>query len=65
MAEVQAQNRLSSVTFADDYPVEEHSWVEFPVFGTKYQVRGFLQLYAVSVQAIRSDQIRSASLTSA
>lgn len=37
--EVQAQNKLSSVTFADDYPVEEHSWVEFPVYGTKYEVR--------------------------
>lgn len=38
VAEVQAQNRLSSVTFADDYPVEEHSWVDFPVYGTTYQV---------------------------
>lgn len=39
VAEVQARNRLSSVTFADDYPVEKHSWVEFPVYGTKHEVR--------------------------
>lgn len=39
VSEVQAQNKLSSVTFADDYPVEAHSWVEFPVYGTKYEVR--------------------------
>lgn len=44
VAEVQAQNKLSSVTFADDYPVEEHQWVEFPVYGTKYEVRREINL---------------------
>lgn len=39
VAEVQARDKLSSVTFADDFPVEEHSWVEFPMYGTKYEVR--------------------------
>ncbi|CAM9597354.1 unnamed protein product, partial [Ectocarpus sp. 13 AM-2016] len=37
VAEVRAQNKLSSVTFADDYPVEFHNWREFPVYGTKYE----------------------------
>lgn len=48
VAEVQAQNRLSSVTFADDYPVEKHSWVEFPVYGTKYEVNTSCPLQTIS-----------------
>lgn len=39
VAEVEAKNKVSTVTNADDYPVEFHNWVEFPVYGTKYEVR--------------------------
>lgn len=51
VAEVQAQNRLSSVTFADDYPVERHTgWGEFPVYGTMYEVNfDILHIYTKCV----------------
>ena len=40
VAEVQAEHKQSGVTFADDRPVEAHDWgVDFPIFGTKYNVR--------------------------
>lgn len=49
VAEVRAQNKLSSVTFADDYPVEFHNWREFPVYGTKYEVRASVACLLVLV----------------
>lgn len=48
VAEVQAGHKLSSVTFADDYPVELHNWgTEFPIYGTKYTVGLLLHTYSV------------------
>lgn len=39
VAAVQAEHRISSVTAADDDPVEFHNWsTEFPIYGTKYEV---------------------------
>lgn len=47
---MQAEHRISSVTAADDYPVEVRNWgTEFPIYGTKYKVRPLIYQKAVSI----------------
>lgn len=41
VAAMQAESKRSSVSEVDDNPVEFHDWAtEFPIYGTKYKVRG-------------------------